>query len=618
MSRQNILVWLPSPVGDAVMATPTLAAIRNLFGNNRIFFCANRTVAEVLTPCRFADEWIVLKKENPFAISGKLKKYKFDTAILLKNSFASALAVFLAAIPERIGYARECRGFFLIQKLYPPKISFFRYKPVSAVDYYLAVALQLGCRTADRKLELEIAQADRDTVLDKFGGYLNGERPVIILVPGGAFGVSKLWPAEKFAKTADLLAGKFSANIFISVSPDKQESQIAEKICSLVRHPVINLAQNPVTLGQLKALFSFADLVITNDTGPRHIAIAFGRKIITLFGPNNPAWTESNYPDEVKIISDVPCAPCDKPVCKKDRHYCMEAITVEAVCKAAEEILERNEIRNFIQISRDFFVRCDFTDCFKRLGLEKMDDIFSFSKGKNLTKDNLADFRQRIMFDTDSPKATLFLKRYQNIPKLKQKMNWLTRRRKISMMDCDRQPAEDLQKLGINTPQTIAYGQQWQGLFENRSFIITEKIPASASLEEKLPDYFLHQRKNFIRNLAAFIRKFHKTGYRHRDLYLCHIFCNSQSQFTLIDLNRAFKPRFFSERYLIKDLAQLYYSAPGGTFTKSDRLRFFLAYLQKGNLSKKDKIFIKKVKSKAQKIAKHDRKHGKKPPFEEN
>jgi hypothetical protein len=79
-----------------------------------------------------------------------------------------------------------------------------------------------------------------------------------------------------------------------------------------------------------------------------------------------------------------------------------------------------------------------------------------------------------------------------------------------------------------------------------------------------------------------------------------------------------FKPPFFPERYLIKDLAQLYYSAPGKTFTKSDRLRFFLAYLQKDNLSKKDKILIKKIKSKAKKMAKHDRKYGRLPPFEKN
>jgi hypothetical protein len=272
----------------------------------------------------------------------------------------------------------------------------------------------------------------------------------------------------------------------------------------------------------------------------------------------------------------------------------------------------------FVKIAPNFHVRIDFVDCFRKLGLKNIDDIFSFSGGKNLTKDELAAFRQRIMFNTDSPKVVLFLKRYQDVPKSRQLKNWLIRRKRISTMSCDLQPAENLKSFGINTPKTIAFGREWKGLFEKRSFIITEKIPGSASLEEKLPDGFSRQRKNFIESLAAFVQKFHKTGYRHRDLYLCHIFCNPQGQFTLIDLNRVFKPLFFSQKYRLKDLAQLYYSAPGKIFTKADRLRFFLAYLQKNKLSKRDKILIKKIKSKAQGMAKHDKKHGRIPPFEKN
>lgn len=275
-------------------------------------------------------------------------------------------------------------------------------------------------------------------------------------------------------------------------------------------------------------------------------------------------------------------------------------------------------MNEFVKIASNFHIRSDFVDCFKKLGLKGMDDIFSFSGGKNLTKDNLAAFRQRIMFDTDSPKAALFLKRYKNIPKTKQISIWLARHKRISAMDCDRQPAETLKRLGINTPGTVAFGQEWKGLFEKRSFIITEKIADSESLEKKLPSLFFERRKKFIQSLAEFVRKFHKTGCRHRDLYLCHIFCNPQGKFTLIDLNRVFKPLIFSERYLIKDLAQLYYSAPGKIFTKADRLRFFLAYLQKNKLSKSDKILIKKIKSKAQKMSKHDGKHGRIPPFEKN
>lgn len=599
------------------MATPALGAIRALFAGDRICFCSNGTVAEVLSGCPFADQWIILEEHNPFRIAAELRKHNFDTVILLKNSFASALAVFFAGIKTRIGYAREGRGIFLTDKLYPAKISLSKYKPLSVIDYYLALAVRLGTGTKKREMSLEIGENDKRAILEKFGSKLTGAAPVVILVPGGAFGPSKLWPAERFAQVADFLVEKFSAGVFVSVSPVGKETQIAERICCGTKYPVVNLAKDPVTLGQLKALFSFADLVITNDTGPRHIAVALGRKVITLFGPNNPVWTETGYADEIKIIAPVPCSPCDKPVCKKKSHFCMESITVETVCRAVENVLvNRSFDDGFVETSSGFYVRSSFVDCFAELGLNSIDNVFNFNGGQNLTKDNLSGFRQRIRFFTDNPRTTLFLKRYQNIPVLVQLKNWLARRKRISLMACDLEPAQTLPGLGISTPRVIAFGYEWRWFFEKRSFIITEQVPDSVSLEEKIPDCFFSCRKKFIEDLAAFVRKFHNAGFCHRDLYLCHIFCNTQGRFTLIDLSRVFKPVYFSQRYHVKDITQLYYSAPGRIFTKTDRLRFFLAYLQKDRLSREDKVFIKKIKSKAKKMAKHDKKHGRAVPFE--
>lgn len=339
MSRQNILVWLPSPMGDAIMATPALRCFRKIFENDKIFFFAGKTNADIISDSFFCDEWIIQSSNNPFKIAGELKKYDFTTAILLKNSFASALAVFLAGIKNRIGYARDARGIFLSQKFYPEKISTSEYKPISAIDYYLRIAAELGGDVKNKTPELSVNENNKKAIAGKFGSKVNSKNPIVILVPGGAFGPSKMWAEEKFAKTADFLDEKFSANVFVSVSPAKEEIAIADKICSLAKTQIINLGKNPVSLRQLKALFSFASLVITNDTGPRHIAIALNRKLVTLFGPNNPAWTANEYRDEVKIIGKGPCVPCDKPVCTKEKHYCMDSITAEMVCEAAEKIL---------------------------------------------------------------------------------------------------------------------------------------------------------------------------------------------------------------------------------------------------------------------------------------
>lgn len=340
MSKRNILVWLPAPMGDAIMATPALRCLRKIYSGDKIFFLAGRTNVEILAGCAFCDEWVILKENNPFKLAKELKKYNFSDVILFKNSFASALAVFLAGIKNRTGYARDGRGIFLTKKLWPEKISAFKYKPVSVIDYYLKIPAALGADISNRQTELSVDENARKLVAEKFGITPESKNPVIILVPGGAFGPSKMWPEENFSKTADFLAEKFSAKVFVSVSPAKKETDIAEKICSLAKCPIINLGNSPVSLEQLKALFSFASLVITNDTGPRHIAIALNRKVITMFGPNNPQWTANDYKDEVKIIGQAACVPCDRPICRQDRHYCMQSISAEMICDAAEKILK--------------------------------------------------------------------------------------------------------------------------------------------------------------------------------------------------------------------------------------------------------------------------------------
>ena len=336
----NILVWLPSPMGDAVLCTPALRALRRRFESARITFLARAFVREILSGIDFNDTWLQVQSTNPFAIAKIVRPYKFTHAVLFKNSFASALSVFLAGIPSRIGYSRECRKFLLSDKLYPTKLSAVDFKPLSMIDYYLAIASWLGCDTDDRSLMLFAEPRPGETLRDKLPELAKGEGPIVILVPGGAFGPSKCWPGERFAQTASYLISEYGATVVVSVSPAAEEKQIAKQICDLSGHNLVNLADRGVSISELKSLFSNAALVITNDTGPRHIAIAFGRRVITLFGPNNPGWTETGSENEIQIIGEAACAPCDKPVCKKSEHLCMEAITVEMVCEAAEKLLE--------------------------------------------------------------------------------------------------------------------------------------------------------------------------------------------------------------------------------------------------------------------------------------
>ena len=339
MTSQRVLIWLPSPLGDAIMATPTLREFRSLFSDASITFLGPAFTRDVLSPSSFCNDWIDLEKSFLKNIR-QIKAGHFDAAVTLKNSFGSALALWLAGIGRRIGYARDGRSLLLTERIAPERTEMGQFQPLAMIDYYLKIAKHLGGCVDNKKTELTFRPEDTEAVLEKLPQLRSLTGPLVIIVPGGAFGPSKLWPIERYAQLADKLYDVYRATVIVSVSPVKEEIAIAESICTLAASEPVNLGHISLNGGQLKALYERADLVITNDTGPRHIAIALDKDIITLFGPNNPQWTQTDHDKEVQVIGEAPCVPCDKPVCKQSRHLCMESITVDQIFELAEKILE--------------------------------------------------------------------------------------------------------------------------------------------------------------------------------------------------------------------------------------------------------------------------------------
>ena len=180
-----------------------------------------------------------------------------------------------------------------------------------------------------------------------------------------------------------------------------------------------------------------------------------------------------------------------------------------------------------------------------------------------------------------------------------------------------------LKAAGVNVPKVVCYGGEHRFLLAQKSFVITEGIARAHSLESRLPDCLSRRarsrntagRREFIRKLAQFIKDFHDTGFRHRDLYFSHIFINDRGEFSLIDLARAFRPVIFTRRWTAKDLAQLCYSAPASNFSLSDRLRFYKYYRRRRRLEPGDRAFIRRVVRKTRKIAGHDIRRGRTPGF---
>jgi heptosyltransferase-2 len=170
-----------------------------------------------------------------------------------------------------------------------------------------------------------------------------GDGPLVMLNPGASFGTSKMWSAGRYAALADMLVERRGARIIINAAPS--ERHIAAWVGQAMTHPpAINFAGRDNTLGLLKALLRRCDLLVTNDTGARHLAAAMRIGVVTIFGSTDPQWARIDYPCERQVRVAVPCSPCQQKLCTQPAgpayHQCLEAITPEMVYAVAAELLD--------------------------------------------------------------------------------------------------------------------------------------------------------------------------------------------------------------------------------------------------------------------------------------
>ncbi len=337
---QRIVVFVPNWVGDAVMFTPTLRAIRRRFADAHISLLGRPAPAATLTPNPWTDEIIIA--DGVFGPIRALRRERFDLAVLGPNSFRSALVACLGGAKRRVGYDRDSRGWLLTDRLPPPRDAGGGFAVVPALDYYLALAEHLGCDTGDKQMELAVAEDDVALAIALLIEDDTDEtKPIVLLNPGASYGSAKIYPAERFAAVADGLIESHGAQIVINAGPN--EKPIAAAVEDAMKHsPPLNLGRVENSLGLLKAIVSISDLMITNDTGPRHFAAAFGVPVVTIFGPTDPDWAKIYYDHERIVRVDVDCGPCQKKECPLSghkRHQCMLKIAPEMVLCAAEELL---------------------------------------------------------------------------------------------------------------------------------------------------------------------------------------------------------------------------------------------------------------------------------------
>jgi len=339
---ERLLVVIPNWVGDVVLATPTLVALREHFRQAGITYLLRRYVAEVVEGADWYDEleyWPAPDdpaRASTVTLVRRLRRGHFDLALLLTNSFRAALVAWLGRVRQRVGYARDGRGFLLTSKLKPLRKD-GEYVPSPVLTHYAALAEHIGCPVRDRRLRLPISprQCEEGEKLMQHYGLRNGVRYAIIN-PGTKFGSAKCWLPERFSEVCDLLVERWNLLPVVVGAPD--ERALMRRIAAGARRPVICADNPPTTLGSLKVLSAGATIHIGNDTGPRHYAIALGIPVVTIFGPTHQQWTDTGYEDEIKLQAKVPCGPCQLPRCPLDLR-CMEAISAEMVMAAVETLL---------------------------------------------------------------------------------------------------------------------------------------------------------------------------------------------------------------------------------------------------------------------------------------
>jgi len=363
---RRILVRGTNWLGDAVMTTPALMRLREKYPDAHITLLTPEKLGDLWTNHPAVNETISFAPgENLFFTGIKLRAGKFDLALVLPNSPRSAIESWLAGIPQRVGYARPWRNVFLTQaigpragsvkmrKRTPAEIHQLINRTVSEIGNrkseignasahqiyeYLHLVAALGASPEPLPPQLVVTPDEIEAVKTKFGLNVNG-RPIFGLNPGAEYGPAKRWPVEKFIFAAQQIQQHTSCTWILFGS--KADVVIASRIESAMPSPpsaIWNLA-GKTGLRELMALLKLCRVLLTNDSGPMHVAAALGTPVVVPFGSTSPELTGPGLPGDPRhrlLKSDAPCSPCFLRECPIDFRF-LNGISVERVVEAVLE-----------------------------------------------------------------------------------------------------------------------------------------------------------------------------------------------------------------------------------------------------------------------------------------
>lgn len=339
---RNLLCVRLDGLGDVLMTTPATRAFRDSLPGCRITLltspagaAAAQFIPEIHEVIEFEAPWMKAAAGRPTpdrSIAGQLEG--FDAAAIFtvysQNPLPAAYLCYLAGIPLRLAHCRE-NPYQLLTNWVPDP------EPESKIRHevrrQLDLAAAVGCRTLDTRLSFSVPPSALATVralLREAGDA----RPLIVVHPG-ASAASRRYPAASFARAIDLLADHTSCSVVFT--GDAAEAALVESVRSGMSHPSHSFA-GKLGLAELGALIAQADLLVTNNTGPAHVAAALGTPVVDLYALTNPQHTPWQVRSRV-LFHDVPCRNCYKSVCPQGHHDCLRRVAPEAVAAAARDLL---------------------------------------------------------------------------------------------------------------------------------------------------------------------------------------------------------------------------------------------------------------------------------------
>ena len=337
---KNILIIKLRYIGDVLLATPTLRAIKVARPDARVTMMVNRGTEDVLSGNPDLDEIIVLDKGSLAAqsrlISG-LRSRRFDTVIDLTDGDRSAFLSWVSGAPIRIGFNDEqrWRGHYYTQVV--QSVPGVRHR----IDRDLEALKLLGIQAGSKDPQLWLTPEEMnsaDQLLNQLG--VQRSQPMVILQPGARYWF-KAWPPERFAELADQLVSQYGCQVLIGGS--NQDIDLAEQIRQMAKcNPIVMAGRT--TIKQFAAIAKKSVLFVGSDSGAMHIASAVGTPVVGMFGPSNPReWGPRGGPVEV-LYKELDCRSCFHPTCIRGEENCMKLIAVHEVVVAAQRFLQAGRL----------------------------------------------------------------------------------------------------------------------------------------------------------------------------------------------------------------------------------------------------------------------------------